>query len=135
MPSSAAGQPTPDATPSFQVVATETPTAKPSVAPYNDHELKPGESITVTGSALVQGDVVVDGKILYDNRSETGLIVEINGGTHTITAPFGADVQEFGTKVDSEVFASTEGTDVELMKEKGCGLPTGCEKVIIDKVN
>lgn len=131
------GSPTPSAAAGQSSSPEVTPTPLETIAinpAYNDHELKPGESIVVNGHALVQGDVIVDGKTLYDNRQETGLIVEIDGGTHTIVAPFGADVQEFGSNVDQATFEDTEGTDLELMKENGCGLSTGCDSVKVVKI-
>lgn len=137
-PSTAAASAAPSNEPSIGIVTPVTTLAPAAVTEaYRDVSLKPGESVTVSGIALVQGDVVVDGKVLYDNDPKTGLLVEINGGTHTVYAQWGADVQAFGNSVDKHAFAATEGNDIELMKANGCDPKPkpGCDSVTVDKIN
>lgn len=104
------------------VIPKPTPTPKEAVCPseHGYHELKPSETWTVPACWTCLGDIKVEGKALYDNRAETGLVVYFTVPT-SIYAEWGADCRSGDLRHEKEAEAL----------QSGCGLSTGCEKVHI----
>lgn len=98
---------------------TPTPTASPEAAcdTANDTLLKSGEKLTVKGNDfIVQGDVIIDGKRLYDNSAKTGAIDAFTDGkTHNIVAPYGADVQIFCATATDQTEKDLYNKDLEQL--------------------
>lgn len=98
----------------------------PPPAPAPDRctrNLASGEEYVVPGGCNVSGDVQAwDGvrwAPLHDNLAQTGLIVTFTQDTK-IRAPWGASV----SSVDVDVLRKE-------MEATGCGLPNGCETVVV----
>lgn len=104
-------------TPTETPMPTPTPTNEVCV-PMNDHFMKSGETYKVSGKEfIVQGDVIIDGVRHYDNSAKTGAIdVVLDGKTHTIKAPYGADVQVFNDCATDANITDTYNHDLEQLK-------------------
>lgn len=98
-----------------QTTATPTPEAQLTVAAAmtskcpGDHVVNTGQTYDVPAGCNVKGDVIVNGKQLYDDDPATGLIVSCPNGC-TITAPWGANVSP-----------RTVGDLKSEMRSTGCG--------------
>jgi hypothetical protein len=100
---------------------TPTPTSEVCV-PMNDHFMKAGETFKVPSSKefIVQGDVLIDGVRHYDSKDITGAIDKVlDGKSHTVKAPYGADVQVFNACATDQEIKDTYTKDVEQLKASG----------------
>ncbi len=104
---------------------------------YDDKELLPDELYTIkSGNNIVLGDIMVggkDGKALYDNSAQTGLITIIktvgeNG--LSIYSAWGADIQ---MDVKAEAFKDVLDQDIQEMKAQHSG--TEGFRVIVKEVD
>lgn len=110
-----------------------TPTPTPEVCvPMEDHFLKKGQTLKVKAGErfIVQGDVLIDGKRRFDSLQKTGAIDEIlDGKSHTVKAPYGADVQVFNTCATDVFIANTYNHDLGQLKASGRTLDTKSLKI------
>lgn len=102
------------------------PTPEAVCEPMNDNIMKAGETYEVSGKEfIVQGDVLIDGVKYYDSNAKTGAIdIVLDSKTHTIKAPWGADVQVFEDCATDQFIQDTYSTDLEQLKATGRILDT-----------
>ena len=100
---------------------TPKPTQEPVCVPMDDHFMKKGETFKVNGKDfIVQGDVFIDGVRHFDNSGKTGAIDEVlDGKSHTIVAPYGADVQEFNACATDANINDLYNKDLSQLKASG----------------
>ncbi len=87
-----------------------------------------GETKTVEAGHIVQGDVIVDGKKLYDDNSKTGLLVVLHQ-TAQVTAPYEAEIEPLG---DPNCFTVEQAK--EQMSTSGCENNAGCTTVNVVEI-
>lgn len=102
------------------------------IAPVElDRLMRPGETLRVQAGSIVKGDVVVNGRRLFDNDENTGAITEINKDAD-VFAEFGANITFVGC--DKPTVDRLLGAAVEEMKLNGCVGDKGCDSVEVFKV-
>lgn len=79
---------TPIPTPTLRVELTRRPTSTPEPFRKPGTDVKPGDKYPAKPGDYAVGDARVNGQKMYDDRSETGLIVDLNGG-ETVEFPEG----------------------------------------------
>lgn len=96
----------------------------PSQLPPSTVEIKPGETKTLKTYTVIAGDVKVNNQALYDNKSESGLIVLLEQDA-SVFAQWGATAFTHTTRET----AITKMNQLETqMKQNGCG--SACSEVI-----
>ena len=113
--------PTPECTATPSPVPTQTPEATAQCVPMYDDFLKNGQTVTLKGKDfLVQGDVYIDGVRHFDSSGKTGAIDKVlDGKTHKIYAPYGADVQVFNSCATEQDMQNTYNNDLKQLKAGG----------------
>lgn len=116
--------------------ATPIPPSAPSIGPAagcSDRSIGKGEILHVDQNSLVQGDVAVNGRKLFDDKDTTGLLVVVDTpGGADINAPFGASVNcPVSDQGEREKLIQQT---VNQLKVAGCG-PSGCKQVDVITVS